>query len=70
MAKAERFRPLRSDAPEALGQCKKCGATMTFDLVDVLTGLLLIHKPDNDPRFKENPCGGVIKLYQEVRPNE
>jgi len=40
------------------------------DLVDSLTGdLPMIHKDPEDPRFKDAPCGGTMKLYQEVRYN-
>jgi len=69
MGKPSQFAPLRADAPEALAQCNKCKATMTIDLVDVLTGLDLVHKDPEDPRYMDNPCGGLFRLFQEVRPN-
>jgi hypothetical protein len=55
-------------SPDALMQCKKCGAVMSVDLVDAITAKLdYIHKDPDDPRFKDAPCGGKMKLYQEVR---
>lgn len=66
---APRFRPLRTAAPDSLAQCKKCGAVESVDMVDVITGLHLIHKRPDDPRYVSNPCGGRMKLYQEVRFN-
>lgn len=64
---SERFRPLRTAAPEALAQCQKCGATTTVDMVDVITGVEPIHKPPDDPRYQLNSCGGRFALFQEVR---
>jgi hypothetical protein len=41
---------------------------MSVDMVDVLAeNLLVIHKDPEDPRFKDDACGGHMKLYQEVR---
>lgn len=64
---APRFRPLRTASPDALAQCKKCGAITSIDMVDIISGLRLIHKDPQDPRYVSNPCGGSLKLYQEVR---
>lgn len=62
------FRPLRTSSPDAMMQCKKCGAITSIDLVDAIIGdLIFIHKDPEDPHFKDDPCGGTMKLYQEVR---
>ena len=65
--KPEPFRPLRTEHPDALGQCTRCGATFSIDLVDVLTGFSKVHKPASDPRWAEEPCGGKVKLFQEIK---
>lgn len=65
--KPEPFRPLRTAHPDALAQCKRCGATFSIDLVDVITGYPKVHKPASDPRWVEEPCGGEVVLYQEIK---
>ena len=67
MATPERFRPLRTAAPQALAQCNKCGYTITVDMVDIINDIPLVHKDPIDPRYVFNPCGGTFKLFQEVR---
>lgn len=64
---APRFYPLRIAAPDALAQCKKCGAVQSIDMVDIISGVRFVHKSPDDPRYASNPCGGLMKLYQEVR---
>lgn len=67
MPRADHNRALRAASPEALAQCRKCGATVTIDVVDVVTGVDLIHKDPEDPRYQLTPCGGTFRLFQEVR---
>lgn len=54
-------------SPDCLGQCNKCLATVSVDLVDVLTGVNLIHKDPENPRYKDMACGGTIRLFQEFK---
>lgn len=64
---SEQFRPLRTPMVDCLAQCVQCGATFSVDMVDAITGVPLIHKPADDPRYITNPCGGTVRLFQEVR---
>ena len=66
LMKPDQFKPLRTENPDALAQCTKCGATFSIDLVDVITGFSRVHKPATDPRWKDDPCGGEVKLFQEI----
>lgn len=61
------FKPLRTPNPDALAQCQKCHAIFSIDMVDVITGFAKIHKDPNDPRYVDTPCGGEVKLFQEVK---
>ena len=65
--KPDQFRPLRVQHPDALAQCTRCRATFSIDLVDVITGFSKVHKPASDPRWADEPCGGEVKLFQEIR---
>lgn len=67
MPASPRFRPLRVPAPDALAQCTKCKAVLSIDMVDAIIGIPKVHKRPDDPRYVSTPCGGTMKLYQEVR---
>lgn len=63
------FKPLRTDNSNAVAQCQKCKAVFSIDLVDVITGYPKVHKDPKDPRYVDTPCGGEVKLFQEVKLN-
>lgn len=52
---------------DAVAQCSKCLQVMSIDMVDVMTQVKLIHKDPQDPRYRLNPCGGTIHLFQEIK---
>lgn len=56
---------LRVAYVDAIGQCQRCFAIVTFDAVDVTARTPLIHKPPIDGQ--RMVCGGTLKLFQETR---